>query len=169
LLSHLSSLFPYTTLFRSLATVDISMIDQFIQLLNTHETIALFGYSSSLRAARSLQEGLLLSEKVTYMANNDTLQRQLTKELDETSLAIIISSYGNFFSNRSEVFDQILASNCQILLLTQQRDNFVSASIDHIFCINSKSFEKVGSYSTSFFIDFLCRRYFDLTLKQKQG
>src|SRR5699024_12388023 len=85
LLSHLSSLFPYTTLFRSLATVDISMIDQFIQLLNTHETIALFGYSSSLRAARSLQEGLLLSEKVTYMANNDTLQRQLTKELDERS------------------------------------------------------------------------------------
>ncbi len=151
----------------TLATVDIAMIDRFLQLIDTHQKIVIFGYSTSHRSARSLQEGLLLAEKLTFVANNDDLQMQLAQSLDKNSLAIIISSYGNFFSNRSAIFDQILTSHCKTILLTQQQNNFISASIDHIFCINSQSFEKIGSYSTNFFIDFMCRRYFDLKWKKK--
>lgn len=144
-------------------TVDIAMLEELIQLIKKHETIVIFGYSTSIQTARSLQEGLLLSNKLAYVGSSYQGQKELARTLTKDSLAIIISSYGNFFSNNSKVFDQILRSNCSTALLTQQQNNFFSSSIDHVFNINSESFHKVGSFSMKFFIDFLCRKYFDDT------
>lgn len=147
-------------------TVDITMIEQLIDLIISHENIMIFGYSTSIQTARSLQEGLILSNKLAYVGGNHGLQLELARSLTKDSLAIILSSYGNFFSNHSAIFDQILRSKCTTILLTQQQNNFFSPSIDHVFNINSESFQKVGSYSMNFFIDFLCRKYFDVTLKK---
>lgn len=144
-------------------TVDITILEELIQLIIEHKNIVIFGYSTSIQTARSLQEGLILSNKLTYVGGNSGIQKELARALTNDSLAIIISSYGNFFSNDSGVFDQILHSKCSTVLLTQQKNIFLSPSIDHIFNINSESFQKIGSYSMNFFIDFLCRKYFDFT------
>lgn len=145
--------------------VDLNQVNRLIELIQTHEHIVVFGYSTSIRNARSLQEGLILSNKLTFVGSNQDLQEQLAKDLGENSLAIIISSYGNYFANNSLIFDEILKSKCTTVLLTQQKNIFVSASIDHIFAINSKNYQKIGSYSMNFFIDFLCRKYFDATFQ----
>lgn len=147
----------------TLETVSIQMIDELIKLITEHNQIIIFGYSSSIQMARNLQEGLLLSDKLVFIGNTESRQKELARSLTEDSLALIISSYGNFFVNHSFIFDQILASNCQTALLTQQQDLFIRASIHAIFCINSISYQKIGSYFMNFFIDFLCRKYFDTT------
>ena len=144
-------------------TVDITVIEELIELISQYNNIAIFGYSTSIQTARSLQEGLILSNKVTLVGNSYSLQKEIARTLTNDSLAIIISSYGNFFSNNSNIFDEILRSKAKTLLLTQQQDSFFASSIDHIFTINSKSFQKVGSYSMSFFIDFLCRKFYERT------
>lgn len=145
----------------TLNVVTMDMINQLLTLIHEHNHISIFGYSSSNQSARSLQEGLLLSNKLVTTSRNDDIQTQLAASLESDSLAIIISSYGNFFNTKSLLFDQILNSGCQVALLTQQQNIFTCASIDHLFCINSQNFQKIGSYSMNFFIDFLCRKYFD--------
>lgn len=144
----------------TIQTVTPEMLTTLTRALDETNQVMLFGYSSAIRITRALQEGLILADKFTIAGDNLAMQRRLAKELTPDGLAIIISSYGNFFSAASDLFDDILSTNCRTILLTQQRDTFFSAALTDIICINEGAFQEIGSYPTSFFVDFFARYYY---------
>lgn len=144
----------------TLKTIDISEIDTLINNIKNHQNVYLFGYSDGNHLAKKLQKGLLVSNKLTFAGNHFEQQVYLARKLKQEDLVIIISSFGNFFNNSNELFNELLNSEAKIILITQNNQLLVSPSFDNVICLNQINTQKAGNYPMNFFIDFLIKRYY---------
>lgn len=149
-------------------TVSANDVDELIQIIHDAKDICVFGFSSSNEAISYLQGGLLYSQKLIFTASTEEQQRDLAKSMSPDSLVIIISSFGNFFYNNSEVHQEIMNSQAKTLLLTQHAQSMAITSMDTIFNVTKKNYLKAGTHPIEIFVDFLVRRYYVLYSEQEK-
>jgi|AKZA01.1.fsa_nt_gi Transcriptional regulators len=142
--------------------LDIKKIDAFLQIVHQIKNVYIFSSDSSFNLSKELQGGFFLSGKLTIASDSPEDITRMTKELDNQTLVIIISSFGNFLSEHTEAVNNILKSPCQSYFLTQHTENMVSSSFTDTISVTSHNHVKAGSYPMAIFCEFLVRRYHSL-------
>lgn len=143
-------------------SVDLTEIDALLALIHTTKDVCIFNYNPTNSIVKILQSGLFLSKKLVFTGETKSNQLDLIDSMKPDSVAIIISSFGNFFTTQPEVFSKIRQTNCQTVLITQNTQNMAISLIDTIVNISSKNHVKAGNYPMEFFIEYICRRYYEL-------
>lgn len=146
-------------------SVDLAEVDELLTLIHDTKDVCIFNYNPTNNITRTLQSGLFLSKKLVFTGENKSNQLELVATMNQDSLAIIISSFGNFFNTQSEIFSKIRQTNCKTVLITQNTQNLAISMIDNVVNISSKNHVKAGNYPMEFFIEYLCRCYYKKFIK----
>ncbi|MBU3112078.1 MurR/RpiR family transcriptional regulator [Clostridium lacusfryxellense] len=109
---------------------DISLVDEFIKLLNSYKKIILFGYGPSFIATQYFEYKLRINTNKFVIAVPDEIS--VESLLDDKSLLVIFSTTGKFKS-----FERIntLAKekNCQVLLIVEEYNESLLTNYSKIF------------------------------------
>lgn len=145
-----------------LSTIDYGEVDNLLFEINKANRVFLFGFDSTLDSLSHLQVALNRGNKLLFMAYRDELQFELAKQLKESDLAIIVTSFGTFFNKLADVSNEIINSKAKTVLITQNVSSLYSIGIDVTINLSSIVDPRAGSYSMDIFLDFIARRYYYL-------
>lgn len=152
-------------LHNTVTSVPTKDIDQFLQQVFTAQQVTFFGFNTTIDSLKIFQSALLHCGIVTALGENENDQLYLAKALQPNSVAIVFSSFGNFFANYVKVFDEIMNSHTHTILVTQSSSTPYSISFDETITINTNTSAEVGSYPMNFLLDVMARRAFVLARK----
>jgi DNA-binding MurR/RpiR family transcriptional regulator len=109
---------------------DISLVDEFIELMNSYKKIILFGYGPSFICTQYFEYKLRINTNKFVIAVPDEIS--VESLLDDKSLLVIFSTTGKFKS-----FERIntLAKekNCQVLLIVEEYNPSLLTNYNKIF------------------------------------
>ncbi|RCX17915.1 RpiR family transcriptional regulator [Anaerobacterium chartisolvens] len=112
---------------------NISLVDEFIELMNAHEKIILFGYGPSFICSQYFEYKLRIVTNKVVMAVSDEVS--VENLIDDTSLLVIFSATGQFKS-----FDSINNSakekGCSVLLIIEEYNPKLLANYHRIFWLS---------------------------------
>jgi len=132
---------------------DISIVDEFIAMLRTHEKIILFGYGPSFICASYFEYKLrIVTNKVVIAVPDEVSVERL---MDDTSLLVIFSVTGKFRS-----FDYLNRTakekGCDVLLVMEEYNPQIQKGYDKIFWLSRypqpQDFKPYEKTRTVFFI-----------------
>jgi Transcriptional regulators len=115
---------------------DLSLVEDFVSLIQKHEKIILFGYGPSALCAQYFEYMLrVATDKVVIAVPDETSAMQL---LNDNCLFVIITTTG-LFKSFEDIYDYATAQNCEALMLIEefhpsilQRFNKVMALTDTV-------------------------------------
>lgn len=112
---------------------DIALVDEFIELMNAHEKIILFGYGPSFICAQYFEYKLrIVTNKVVIAVPDEISVENL---VDDTSLLVIFSTTGQFKS-----FDHLNTDakekGCSVLLIIEEYNPKLLTDYDRIFWLS---------------------------------
>jgi DNA-binding MurR/RpiR family transcriptional regulator len=109
---------------------DVSLVDEFIELMNSYKKIILFGYGPSFICTQYFEYKLRINTNKFVIAVPDEIS--VESLLDDKSLLVIFSTTGKFKS-----FERIntLAKekNCQVLLIVEEYNPSLLTNYNKIF------------------------------------
>jgi DNA-binding MurR/RpiR family transcriptional regulator len=112
---------------------DISLVDDFIELMNSYEKIILFGYGPSFICTQYFEYKLRINTNKFVIAVPDEIS--VESLLDDKSLLVIFSATGKFKS-----FDRInnlsKEKKCQILLVVEEYNASLISNYNKIFWLS---------------------------------
>ncbi|GEN49085.1 MurR/RpiR family transcriptional regulator [Ligilactobacillus pobuzihii] len=149
-------------LLNTVSSVPMKKIDQLLQEILSAKQVTFFGFNTMIDSLKVFQSALLHCGIITALGENKQDQLHLASTLRENSVAIVFSSFGNFFSNCDKVFDQIMNSQAHTILVTQSSSTPYSISFDETLTISTNTSAEVGSYPMNFLLDVMARRAFVL-------
>ncbi|MGG5341919.1 MurR/RpiR family transcriptional regulator [Enterococcus sp. AZ192] len=145
-----------------LQTIDIEEVDHILDDIQQAEEVVLIGYSSTLELAKELQTSFLLSQKLVFVGETEETQQSLVADLKETSVVIVISSYGSLLNKSSDLMRRISDSPAKSILLTQHTQNTLTYLFDLSVNVTTTNYVRIGNYPLMFYLDYLVRRYASL-------
>ena len=132
---------------------DVGIVDEFIELLDKHEKIILFGYGPSLICAEYFEYKLRFATRKAVMtaADEDTVRTLL----DDQSLLLVFSATGKFKSF-SEIFAFTKEKNVNALLIAEEYNTTLLDDCDNIiYLTKSTRGEELNPYEKSRTIFFI--------------
>jgi DNA-binding MurR/RpiR family transcriptional regulator len=148
---------------------DVSLVDEFIDLVNDYDKIILFGYGPSFICTQYFEYKLRLVTNKFVIAVPDEVS--VERLIDDNSLLIILSTTGKFrsFENLNNYTKNY---NCKVLLLVEEYNTSLLGHYDNIFFLTKSSqsndFEPHEKSRTVFFI-FIEEVIQHIILKNRQG
>ncbi|MFL0267396.1 MurR/RpiR family transcriptional regulator [Candidatus Clostridium radicumherbarum] len=132
---------------------DISLVDEFIELINAYEKIILFGYGPSFICTQYFEYKLRINTNKIVIAVPDELSAESL--IDEKSLLVIFSATGKFMS-----FDRIntLAKEkaCEVLFIVEEYNASLLSEYNKVFWLSKfpqpDDFKPYEKSRTVFFI-----------------
>ncbi|MGV2644250.1 SIS domain-containing protein, partial [Clostridium perfringens] len=100
--------------------VDLKVIDRVVELIFNSNNVCIFGTQFSQLMAQELQRKLVNLSKLIYHANDVQEQERLADELDENSLAILISPTGRFTLYHERLWKKIESSSSKVVIITEK-------------------------------------------------
>ena len=101
--------------------LDWNVIDEVLKLIHDSDNVAFFGTQFSHSVALHFQTDLLMLEKFTMAYMEQTSQLQCAKELDENSVAIILTVSGHIFNGSQKMISYIKKSNAKVVMITNDK------------------------------------------------
>ncbi|WP_412989013.1 MurR/RpiR family transcriptional regulator [Pediococcus siamensis] len=141
-------------------SVSVNEIDAIINQIMQSKKVTLFGYDIMNNSLRILQQALLNCGVLVQMGEDYYVQSKQAESLDSDSLAIVCSSFGNFFSMLPNIYNNIVTSPAKTILITQIANTPYTAAFDQVLSISSRSNAEAGSYPMDFLLDYIARRAF---------
>jgi DNA-binding MurR/RpiR family transcriptional regulator len=112
---------------------DITLVDEFIELMNSYEKIILFGYGPSFICTQYFEYKLRINTNKIVIAVSDEIS--VESLIDDKSLLVIFSTTGKFRS-----FDKLnnLAKekNCEVLFLVEEYNAALLSNYNKIFWLS---------------------------------
>ena len=144
--------------------LDWSEIDKVLHLIHKTESVAFFGTQFSQSIALHFQTDLLMLEKFTMAYLDDERQLNCAQNLDENSIAIIISVNGLYINGNNKTLAYIKKSGCKVIMITCNPDTEKSMDlkIAHKIVIGSKEKARVGKHALLATIELMSLRYYSL-------
>ncbi|WP_270659810.1 MurR/RpiR family transcriptional regulator [Enterococcus thailandicus] len=146
----------------AVTTINIHQSDVLLEKIYKSNSIYLFAYSSAVDVARKMQSAMVFNGKLLFLGHDEEQQLDFAKTMGPKSLAIIISSFGGFFSNNSDVFREIQKSKAETVLITQSSNIRNSAELDFIVQITKNDTMMSGNFPLFFYTEYLLSRYVEL-------
>jgi len=115
---------------------DISLVDEFIELMNSYEKIILFGYGPSFICTQYFEYKLRINTNKFIISVPDEIS--VEGLIDDKSLLVIFSTTGKFKSFE-RVYDLSKERNCQVLLIAEEYNTSLLSNCDKIFWLSKRS------------------------------
>lgn len=116
---------------------DLSLVDKFIDLMNSHDRIILFGYGPSFICAQYFEYKLRIATNKFVISAPDEIS--VERLIDNKSLLVIFSATGKFKSFE-KIYNYSKSHNCKVLLIVEEYNTSLLSTYDNIFLL-SKSFQ----------------------------
>jgi len=112
---------------------DGSLVDEFIELMQAHEKIILFGYGPSFICAQYFEYKLRIETNKVVIAVPDEIS--VENLIDDSSLLIIFSTTGQFRSF-NPIYRIAKEKGCSVLLIIEEYNPNLQAGYDRIFWLS---------------------------------
>lgn len=147
----------------ALEKIDLKVIDRVLELIYSKEKICLFGTRFSQLMIQDLQLRFAALGKLMNVAIDIQEQENLSKGLDEKSLAVLVSPTGRFVKYHENIWDIIKKSNSAVVVITGNENNEYKDDADYIiyYCDTNKenSLIEAQRYSLAYLIEYMQIRY----------
>ncbi|VYU12760.1 SIS domain-containing protein [Clostridium tertium] len=144
-------------------SIDLKLVDSIIELIYSTKNVYIFGTQYSQLMAQNLQNHLASLSKLLYHATDVQEQEKLAAEMDESSLAILISPTGRFTIYHERLWKKIEASPATLVVITEQENPKYTKRSNYIIYLpkrESKSeYIKTHTYDLNFLIEYIYLRY----------
>lgn len=109
---------------------DVALVDEFVELMSSHDKIILFGYGPSFICAQYFEYRLRIVTNKVVIAVPDVVS--VERLMDDSSLLVIFSATGQFKS-----FDDVNSiakeKGCNVLLVIEEYNPKLQTGYDRIF------------------------------------
>jgi RpiR family transcriptional regulator, carbohydrate utilization regulator len=143
--------------------VDLKVIDRVVELIFNSNNVCIFGTQFSQLMAQELQRKLVNLSKLIYHANDVQEQERLADELDESSLAILISPTGRFTLYHERLWKKIESSSSKVVIITEKEKPEYIRRSDYIIYLpprnDSNEYVQNHRYDLSYLIEYIYVRY----------
>lgn len=153
------------TILDTAQTISTEKIDELIKQIFQTDQAAFFGYDIMLDGVKVLQNAFLNDGLLTRVGETAKDQLALARQLKAGDVAVVFSSFGNFFSMVPDVYHAIVDSPAKTILVTQMASTQFTASFDQTYHISSKLNAEAGSYAMNFLLEYMARRAYVLSRK----
>ncbi len=109
---------------------DHSLVDEFLDLMNNHERIILFGYGPSFMFVQYFEYRLRIFSNKFILAVGDDIS--IENMLAENTLLVIFTTTGTFRSFEN-IYNSAKNKGCEVLIVTEEYNKNLFASCDRIF------------------------------------
>ncbi len=151
-----------TSLSKLSSSLDWNIIDQVLKLIHDCEKVAFFGTQFSHSVALHFQTDLLMLEKFTMAYMERTRQIQCAKELDENSVAIIVTVGGRIYMGNEKMISYIKKSKAKIVVITNDKDSIIGFEPNYIIEIGDKDYKKTGKHNLLTTMELMSLRYYSI-------
>lgn len=143
----------------TLENLDCENIDNVVKQIHLTEKVAFFGTQFLYSIGKHLQSRLILTGK--YIEANSSYNKQLecAKNLDDKSLAIIISVEGSYFFKYMEIVEILKENGVKIVVITQNMNSKLADVADSILVCGNSNSNNEGRYIALYMIELLSFRY----------
>ena len=142
--------------------LDWNIIDEVLKLIHDSDNVAFFGTQFSHSVALHFQTDLLMLEKFTMAYMEQTSQLQCAKELDENSIAIVLSVSGHIFNGSQKMISYIKKSNAKIVVITNDKDFDFGFEPDYIIEIGDSKYKRTGKHNLLTTMELMSLRYYSI-------
>lgn len=146
--------------------VDLTVIDMVVELIYSSNNVCIFGTQFSQLMAQDLQRKLANLSKIIYNANDVQEQERLASELDENSLAILISPTGRFTIYHERLWEKIDNSPATVVVITEKENPYYKKRSDYIIYLpprnDSNEYVQNHRYDLAYLIEYIYTRYGNL-------
>ena len=143
--------------------VDLKVIDRVVELIYNSNNVCIFGTQFSQLMAQDLQRKLVNISKIIYNANDVQEQERLASELNENSLAILISPSGRFTIYHERLWKKIESSPATVVVITEKENPYYQKRSDYIIYLpprdDSNEYVQNHRYDLSYLIEYIYTRY----------
>ena len=143
--------------------VDLKVIDRVVELIYRSNNVCLFGTQFSQLMAQDLQRKLVNLSKVVYNANDVQEQERMANELDENSLAILISPSARFTFYHERLWKKIESSPATVVVITERENPHYKKRSDYIIYLpprnDSNEYVQNHRYDLTYLIEYIYSRY----------
>lgn len=115
---------------------DLTMKDDFYNLIQSFEKIVLFGYGPSLICAQYFEYRLRTCSNKTVMALSDEIS--VTSMVDEKTLLVILTVSGKFHSFET-VYQNARSKGCTVTIVAEEYNTTLFDQCDRIFLLSKVS------------------------------
>ena len=143
--------------------IDLKIVDRVIELIYSSNNVCIFGTQYSQLMAQDLQRKLVSVSKLIYHANDVQEQENLANNLDENSLAILISPTGKFTIYHERLWNIIKNSPATLVVITDRKVKEYENRSNYIVYLPMKGdlseYVQTQRYSLNFLIEYIYVRY----------
>ncbi len=143
-------------------SLDWDIIDQVLYKIHDASKVVFFGTQFSNSAALHFQTDLLMLEKFTIAYMDSERQLECAKELNEDSLAIIISVNGNYVNSSFKALQYIKKSGCKTVLITSVDAKSMNIPVDYTISLGAPKDGKTGKHALLTAVELMSLRYYTL-------
>lgn len=142
--------------------LDYNSLDRVLELIHKSQTVAFFGTQFSHSAALHLQTDLLMLGKFTLAHMDFQRQIECAKNLDENSVAIIISINGHYLGANNKIIHYLKKTGCKIVVMTCNPSIFAEFNVDEKILMGDYSNRKLGKHLLLTTVELMSLRYYAL-------
>lgn len=143
--------------------IDLKIIDRVIELIYSSNNVCIFGTQYSQLMAQDLQSKLVNVSKLIYHANDVQEQENLANNLDENSLAILVSPTGRFTKYHERLWLAIKNSPATLVVITELKVPHYEKRSDYVIYLpkgdENNEYVQNHRYSLNFLIEYIYVRY----------
>ena len=142
--------------------LDWNEVDAILKLIHDSDSVAFFGTQFSHSVALHFQTDLLMLEKFTMAYMEQTNQLQCAKELDENSVAIILTVSGHIFNGNQKMISYIKKSNAKVVIITNDQDFDFGFEPDYVIGIGDPKYKRTGKHNLLTTMELMALRYYSI-------
>lgn len=143
----------------TLENLDCENLDRIVKQINLTEKVSFFGAQFLHSGGKHLQSRLILTGKYIEAYSSYNKQLECARNLDNKSLAIIISVEGSFFFKYMEIVETLKENGVEIILITQNVNSRLADIADTILVCGNSNSNNEGRDLALYMIELLIFRY----------
>ncbi|MDA3809964.1 MAG: SIS domain-containing protein [Spirochaetaceae bacterium] len=114
-------------------TFDMTMVEELLALIDSHEKIILFGYGPSMLCAQYFEYRFRNCSNKTFMAVSDEVA--INNMVDESALLLILTETGRFHSFQ-DIYSSSKQKGCKVAIIIEEYNRELFSQCDRIFWLS---------------------------------
>lgn len=143
----------------ALDNLDMENLDRIVKQIHLTEKVAFFGTQFIYSVGKHLQSRLILTGKFIEAYSSYNKQLECARNLDNNSLAIIVSVEGSYFFKYLEIIETLKENGVKIVVLTQNTNSKLADIADSILICGNSNSNNEGRDIALYMIELLIFRY----------
>ncbi|OOM82585.1 HTH-type transcriptional regulator RpiR [Clostridium puniceum] len=143
----------------TLENLEYENLDEVVKQIYSTEKVSFFGTQFLYSVGKHLQSRLMLTDKYIEAYSSYNKQLECARNLDNKSLAIIISIEGSYFFKYMEIVEALKENGVKIVVITQNTNSKLASIADSILVCGNSNSNNEGRDIALYMIELLIFRY----------